>query len=184
MTDPTNARLRDFDIPVIMPRFAFLELPPAPVADHGADQTPVTTLTCAQPAAAPAAGATTVTTQIVTSKGVPPPVVKLGLPAKSHRRTSVFLRTGLAFAVSSDKKISDFEVRVVELLPHGRKRPLGVELVLAPGKGSAEVVVSPLPYAKSKLAGSSAHRLVRAIAIVTAQDGSVGEAHADLTLTG
>ena len=28
MTDPTNARLRDFDIPVIMPRIDLLELPP------------------------------------------------------------------------------------------------------------------------------------------------------------
>ncbi|HEY2669041.1 MAG TPA: hypothetical protein VGJ07_01550 [Rugosimonospora sp.] len=28
LTDPTNARLRDFDIPVIMPRFDLAELPP------------------------------------------------------------------------------------------------------------------------------------------------------------
>ena len=28
MTDPTNARLRDFDIPVIMPRIDLLEPPP------------------------------------------------------------------------------------------------------------------------------------------------------------
>ena len=26
-TDPTNARLRDFDIPVIMPRFDLVEVP-------------------------------------------------------------------------------------------------------------------------------------------------------------
>jgi hypothetical protein len=177
MADPTNARLRDFDIPVIMPRFAFQELPTA-IADD-ADHAPVTTATCAS------AGTTTVVqTQLVASKGVPAPVVRLGLPAKGHRRTSTFMRTGLAFSVASDKKISDVEVRLIQLLPHGRKRPLGVELVLAPGKSAVEAVVRPLPYAKGKLAQLSAHRSVRAIAIVTAHDGSVGQAHADLTLTG
>ena len=80
------------------------------------------------------AGPTTVVTQVVASKGVPAPVVLIGLPAKSRRQTSTFLRSGLPFSVSSDKKISDVEIRLIQLLPKGRKRPLGVELVLAPGK--------------------------------------------------
>lgn len=177
MTDPTNARLRDFDIPVVMPRFDFLELPP-PVVDH----TPVTTLTCAQPAAATV---TTVTlTQLVTSKGVPPPVVKLGLPTRTLHRTTVFLRSGLTFSIASDKTISDVEVRLLQVLPHGVKRPLGVQLVFAPGKRAAEAIVSPTDFAKVKLALPSNHRRVRAIAIVTAQDGSVGQSHADFTLMG
>jgi hypothetical protein len=39
MTDPTNARLRDFDIPVIMPRIDSADLPPFGDAVTTADLT-------------------------------------------------------------------------------------------------------------------------------------------------
>jgi hypothetical protein len=169
MTDPTNARLRDFDIPVIMPRFDFIELP-------ALAEEPVTTVTCASQPATTGAG-----TPLVTSTGVKPPVVKLGLPKASQRRGAVLGKTGLAFAVTSDKSVSDVEVRLVQLLANGKKRPLGAKLVIQPGHRTFTVTVLPTPYARAKLR-TSGKTMVRAVAIVTALDGSVGQASADFTL--
>ncbi len=163
MADPTNARLRDFDIPVVMPRFDFIKLPAA-----------VTTATCGA-AVAPAAP--------TASAGVRAPVVKLGLPASAKRRSKVLRESGLPFSVSSDKSIADVEFRLIELLDKGRVRPLGVKVVLEPVPGAVRAVVLPTPFASRKLAVGTRPRAVRVIAIVTARDGSVGQARADFTLS-
>ena len=177
ITDPTNARLRDFDIPVIMPRIVFQELTyPAPPDEPHTEQPPVTTETCVTPEAP--------VTPPAASVGLTPPVVKLGLPAKGQRRTANLRRTGLAFNVASDKPISDAEVRLVQQLSGGRKRPLGVKLMIEPGKRTVKVVVEPSAFAKRKLALPAKSRSVRAVAIVTALDGSVGQISADFTLSG
>lgn len=191
MTDPTGARLRDFDIPVIMPRIAFKELPVPDAGDPGGPgdpgdpgdppvSTPVTTVTCAQTAAA--AAAAPAAAPLVASAGVKPPVIKLGLPKASQRRGSVFAKTGLAFAVASDKAVSDVEVRLVQLLGNGKKRPLGAKLLIQPGHRTFTVVVQPTPYARAKLrlAGKTT---VRAVAVVTALDGSMAQASADFTIS-
>jgi hypothetical protein len=164
MPDPTNARLRDFDIPVVMPRFDFITLPAAPA----------TTASCATP---PATALT-----LAASAGVPAPVVKLGLPASGKRKSAYLREHGLPFSVAADKPIADVEVRLVELLDGGRLRPLGVKVVLEPVKGAVHAVVLPTPFAAKTLTARG-RRSVRAIAIVTAWDGSAGQTHADFTLS-
>lgn len=180
MADPTGARLRDFDIPVIMPRIPFqeLEYPAEPGPDGPAAPGPVTTVTCAAPTPAVAAGPPPA------SVGVPSPKVLVGLPGASRRTTSRLRKDGLPFAVSSDKAISDVEVRLLQRLAKGRLRPLGVTLAIDPGKGAVRMTVLPTPFAKGKLALPAKSRAVRAVVTVTARDGSVGRSQVDFTLKG
>lgn len=180
MADPTGARLRDFDIPVILPRVAFLELEYAaePTAENPAPG-PVTTTTCVAP---PVPAGTVPATPA--SVGVPAPKIGLGLPGSSRRRTSILRSSGLPFAISSDKAISDVEVRLLQRLPKGRLRPLGVTLAIDPGKRTVRMTVLPTPFAKRKLALPARSRSVRAVVTVTARDGSVGRAQADFVLRG
>ncbi|WP_026911603.1 hypothetical protein [Patulibacter minatonensis] len=182
MADPTGARLRDFDIPVILPRIAFLELEyPAEEAPAGdgtpTTPAPVTTTTCAAPAVAPP-------TAPPASAGIAAPKVALGLPGASRRRTAILRRSGLPFAVSSDKAIADVEIRLLQRLAKGRLRPLGVTLAIDPGKGTVRMTVLPTPFAKGKLAAPAKSRAVRAVVTVTARDGSVGSTQADFVLRG
>ncbi len=180
MADPTGARLRDFDIPVILPRIPFLELEYAAEPGPGgpAPAAPVTTVTCAAPTPAAAAGPPPA------SVGIPSPKVLLGLPATGRRTTSRLRKDGLPFAVSSDKAIADVEVRLLQRLAKGRLRPLGVTLAIDPAKRSTRLTVLPTPFAKGKLAVTARSRAVRAVVTVTARDGSVGRAQADFTLRG
>lgn len=178
MPDPTGARLRDFDIPVILPRIAFQTLEyPADPAQPDAPAAPVTTTTCAAPNA-PAAPV------VPASAGVAPPKVGLGLPGAKSRRTTILRRSGLPFAITSDKAIADVEVRLLQRLPKGRLRPLGISLALDPPKRTVRMTVLATPFAKGKLALRARSRSVRAVVTVTARDGSVGTAQADFTLTG
>jgi hypothetical protein len=184
MPDPTGARHRDFDIPVILPRIPFQELvyagEPADggtPAAGGTTTPPVTTTTCAAPAAV-------VVPSVPASAGIPGPKVKLGLPGAKTRRTAILRRSGLPFAVTSDKAISDVEVRLLQRLAKGRLRPLGVTLAIDPGKRTVRMTVLPTPFAKGKLALRSKSRAVRAVVTVTARDGSVGTTQADFTLIG
>jgi hypothetical protein len=174
MPDPTGARLRDFDIPVILPRIAFLELEHP--AEPGAEPLPVTTTTCATPAVPAAAPSG--------SAGIPSPKVAVGLPAATRRRTATFRRSGLPFAVVSDKAIADVEVRLLQRLGKGRLRPLGVTLAIDPRERKARLTVLPTPFARTKLGLPARSRAVRAVVTVTARDGSVGTATADFTLRG
>ncbi|MDO9408941.1 hypothetical protein [Patulibacter sp.] len=182
MADPTGARLRDFDIPVILPRIAFQELQYAAEPATGDPATPapgpVTTVTCAAPTPTAAAGPPPA------SVGVPSPKVLIGLPGASRRTTSRLRRSGLPFAVSSDKAISDVEVRLLQRLAKGRLRPLGVTLAIDPGRRTVRMTVLPTPFAKGKLALPARSRAVRAVVTVTARDGSVGRTQVDFTLKG
>lgn len=180
MADPTGARHRDFDIPVILPRFAFKELPvtaETPAAPTTATCAPGTTTTTTTTVQVPGP------TVLVASTGVAAPVVKLGLPAQSRRRSATLRSAGLAFTVESSKPIADVEVRLVQLLDKGHKRPLGAVLKVPDGGTKAGLTVLPTPFARGKLALPSRKRSVRAIAVVTARDGSVGQASADFTLS-
>jgi hypothetical protein len=178
MADPTNARLRDFDAPVILPRFDIAELTYPAEPTGGGPSEPVTTVTCATPTT------TTVSVPVTASTGVTPPVVKLGLPTKATRKTAALRRAGLAFAVTSDKPTADVEVRLVQLLSGGRKRPLGVKLMIQPGRRDVKVVVAPTAFALAKLRAPARSRSLRATALVTALDGSVGQATVDFTVSG
>ena len=160
MADPTGARMRTINAFFDSPRFPVKALPPHPEDADG----PV-----ASPSPAPAAS--------ISPAAVPTPAgpkVTLRLPAAKFRTRKALLASGLPFMVTTDKAVSDVEVRLYEVLATGL-RPLGVAFRSEPAAAGATLRVELTAFGRTKLK-TAGRRKLRAVVMATGRDGTTGRA--------
>lgn len=158
MADPTGARMRTINAFFDSPRFPVKALPPHPEDADGPVASPAP-VASGSPAAAP------------TPAG---PKVTLRLPAAKFRTRKALLASGLPFMVTTDKAVSDVEVRLYEVLATGL-RPLGVAFRSEPAAAGATLRVELTAFGRTKLK-TAGRRKLRAVVMATGRDGTTGRA--------
>ncbi len=130
MADPTNARQRSINSFFDSPRFTIKELPAIP--DEAVP------LPAPPPAAPPAAA-------------VAAPTLTLSLQPAAKRTLKGFLSDGLLVKVAANRPLTDLEVRLFEVLPTGKLRPLGSAFKVEPTPAGASMRVQPTRFARTRL---------------------------------
>jgi hypothetical protein len=162
VADPTGARMRTINAFFDSPRFPVKVLPPHPEDADG----PV-----ASPSPSPVPAAPGSPAAVPTPAG---PKVTLRLPAAKFRTRKALLASGLSFMVTTDKAVSDVEVRLYEVLATGL-RPLGVAFRSEPAAAGATLRVEVTSFGRSKLKAGGRRKL-RAVVMATGRDGTIGRA--------